>query len=1331
MKATLVHVREPFRPHVGRQVHRLSRRTRIDTLLRKHGLIAGRGRNMRRLSHFVVAVGPNEYLLEKQWKRCVSDGEVLAFVAIPAGGGSVRMIAMAVVAAAAIWFSAGYAAPYVGTWAGAGTVGAAFGGVAISVAGSLLINAVLPLPKAALGSSDNTSTNYGIAPSANTARLGEPIPVQYGRFNVTPNYAAQPYTEYDGSNQQTLFSLLCITQGSLAIEAIRIGDTPIDNFAEVKYEVIEPGGTVTLFPDNVVTSDAVAGIELKAPGDGGDWAGPFVTNPAGTTTTQLAFDLGYPQGLYRLNKDGKDRTANSPWIVQVQKIDDSGNPIGAWVTLEQANDWLDDKTPGIYTTHRYTVAAGRYQARARKLAPASMDGTVVNTLYWMGLRAYLPSHRTYGDVTLLAVQIRATNNLNGATAKSINVTGTRKLPIWNGASWSAPVATRSIAWAAADVLRNATYGRGWADNRINLEELRQLDAVWSARGDEFNGVFDTRTTLWDALTTVVRCGRALPMYYAGVVEIIRDQPQTLNKLTVVPDNITQGGFSTQYNFPTPDTPDYVVVTYTDPDTWKPATVDCALTGSLKQTPKNVTMMGCTSRDQAFREGMYMAADNRDRRNLTTLALELDGNIPRYGDLISVSHDTPAWGLSGTVADYDADSQVLTLTEPVQWWPDQNHYVLLRNRNGSGNGPYRVIAGADAFHVVLQGLTPEQKASIYVSDGVTEEPTVYQFGPGTQYAKPFLVTAARPDQSGHVQLTLANYAESVYTAESDASVPPPPSGSLLINPPDAPAVGGISLTQDPDSQTVRLSVQPVPGAVAYEFQVSYDGGVTWLAVGISTINSIVARIPAGEWIVRARAISAMGVSGGWNQTPITVTGDPPAIGALLNLTATGGLFSVLLAWQLPDRLNLIGADATELWFGPTSNRAQAQRLAAVSLPSNTYTLSNLPAGVGYYFWARVRGTDSGNYGPEVGPVYGESSTDVSMILDAISGQIDESLLGQELQDKIAGIDVNAETIIKQSLAQYETNNETRSSRAYIARLDETKATAEEAEAIAQQTVGAQIGDLSALVQDTAEVYVDNNGNAHAFNLTKVGVTKDGQYIAAGLAVGVETVGGVPQSQILLQASRVAVVDDVNGTLKAFFVVQAGQTFIQSAFIADGSITNAKIGNVIQSTNYDGVNGWQINKNGTAYFGGDVKINGNITATSVTGAFQTNMTAAWNGPVFGNSEGATDAFALGAPVRDGENHTPVVQAELTLEGTHSSETCNSYVRLERSTNGGSTWALVREVFYSLKSVSTQTYYFQSVDTPTEDAVQYRFKLRAGDRNPGSFQLDAVNVFIFGLR
>mgnify|MGYP006926274908 FL=1 len=139
---------------------------------------------------------------------------------------------------------------------GGGAVGAAYGtvwgGVAaagVSMAGGILINTLVPTPKPALNgmtsSAYTQSPTYSLQAQGNEARLGNPIPVIYGRHLIYPDFAAQPYYRYI-NNEQYVYQLHCIGQGEYDIEQIRIEDTPISSFEEIDCRIVRPSEKNTL-----------------------------------------------------------------------------------------------------------------------------------------------------------------------------------------------------------------------------------------------------------------------------------------------------------------------------------------------------------------------------------------------------------------------------------------------------------------------------------------------------------------------------------------------------------------------------------------------------------------------------------------------------------------------------------------------------------------------------------------------------------------------------------------------------------------------------------------------------------------------------------------------------------------------------------------------------------------------------------------------------------------------------------------------------------------------------------------------------------------------------
>ena len=151
------------------------------------------------------------------------------------------------------------------------------------------------------------------------------------------------------------------------------------------------------------------------------------------------------------------------------------------------------------------------------------------------------------------------------------------------------------------------------------------------------------------------------------------------------------------------------------------------------------------------------------------------------------------------------------------------------------------------------------------------------------------------------------------------------------------------------------------------------------------------------------------------------------------------------------------------------------------------------------------------------------------------------------------------------------------------LTETLADFTQASATKINTLTVTSGENTAAITVNAKAVADVNNNLSAMYNIKVGVSSNGQYYAAGMGIGVENTPSGMQSQVIFLADRFAVTTAVNGTTTLPFVIQNGQTFIRETLIQDGTISNAKIGNYIQSNDYvAGSKGWSIPKNGSPEF-----------------------------------------------------------------------------------------------------------------------------------------------------
>ncbi|MFC6335481.1 DUF1983 domain-containing protein [Pseudomonas sp. CCM 7891] len=148
-------------------------------------------------------------------------------------------------------------------------------------------------------------------------------------------------------------------------------------------------------------------------------------------------------------------------------------------------------------------------------------------------------------------------------------------------------------------------------------------------------------------------------------------------------------------------------------------------------------------------------------------------------------------------------------------------------------------------------------------------------------------------------------------------------------------------------------------------------------------------------------------------------------------------------------------------------------------------------------------------------------------------------------------------------------------------------------------GSQIGQQQTLIETNASIINNVKGDLAASWSVKMQYNSStGQYITAGIGLGIENVGGTLQSQFLVSADRFAIVNTMaGGTVSVPFAVQGGQVFMNSAFIQNGSITMLKIGSALQSDNYAaGVQGWRLDKAGNLEFNGPAPGGGRLTMTN---------------------------------------------------------------------------------------------------------------------------------------
>ncbi|MCK3852656.1 phage tail protein [Pseudomonas sp. W2Jun17] len=159
----------------------------------------------------------------------------------------------------------------------------------------------------------------------------------------------------------------------------------------------------------------------------------------------------------------------------------------------------------------------------------------------------------------------------------------------------------------------------------------------------------------------------------------------------------------------------------------------------------------------------------------------------------------------------------------------------------------------------------------------------------------------------------------------------------------------------------------------------------------------------------------------------------------------------------------------------------------------------------------------------------------------------------------------------------------------------RATAIEVQSKRTDTVQASLGQTNASVQQVSQVVAGLDGKVSAQTTIKAQTNVDGKKVMAGLALGSDG----ETSEILAFAQRFAIIDEVSGAATFPFVVSGGQVFISSAVIKTGMITNAMIGNYIQSNNYvAGGSGWRLSFDGTFEMNGNIAGLGTMRLTNTS-------------------------------------------------------------------------------------------------------------------------------------
>jgi hypothetical protein len=815
----------------------------------------------------------------KEWAhRKLRKRDDVAFLSRPGrggmggGGGSTTKSIIAVVGLIALTAIAPWAA---GLVFGAGTTAAGIGAALLVAGGSLLLTRFMQ-PKSG-GQSEQKDDLYSISSGSNQARPLQPIPVGYGRRLATPDLAAPPYSEYQGDDQY-LYQLFAIGCGKYDLEEIRIDDTPLwtkagglnPSFPNVQLQYCNPGDQVTLFPVNVVTASEVSGQEVKPQNA---WIGGFVANAAGTLARELIIDLVWPGGNFDTYQS-KLYPVGTQVEAQAAPVDDGGAQIGDWFGILNKTYNLA-KNSQIRVTERVGVPPGRYMVRLRTTTPVWQGdpnpynggkSTVTNAFNWSALRASIDGPQSFPGVTTLAIKMKADAVLSGLSSRKIGTIATRIIPVWTGTAW-AEQATRNPVWAALDIWSNSDYSAGLNLANVDLQTFTTYATYFDGIGHTFDHVFTDPVSVYEAIETALKPGRANPAFIGDRMTMVRDEPRALPRMLFTDREIVRRSLTIERRLLDEEFADGVVVQYLDERVWRLADAPSA-PGLVK--PASVQVDGITKREQAVGVARYLAAVNNYRRRTVTFQCELEGRMLKRGDLIAVQSELPqTWGQSGRVTAYAAATKTLTLDPAPQWAGSGNHYVEIRRKDGLPFGPVRVTRGVDDGHAAFVGAdlaAGEGAQGITITDVLARTPTMelpsFVFSVGQPQTWHGLVTKGTPN-GDLMEIEAVIDDPRVYDID-EGDVPPLPSVPTFLNP-GLPVVTTLSAQMRQEGTNCMLNVgwEPPAGAATYAAQISYDAGETWQAVFEGSETFFKVLVSPSNLKVRVQPRTVNGLPGPWS------------------------------------------------------------------------------------------------------------------------------------------------------------------------------------------------------------------------------------------------------------------------------------------------------------------------------------------------------------------------------------------------------------------------------------------------------------------------------------
>ncbi|EPZ3677360.1 phage tail tip protein, partial [Escherichia coli] len=593
-----------------------------------------------------------------------------------------------------------------------------------------------------------------------------------------------------------------------------------------------------------------------------------------------------------------------------------------------------------------------------------------------------------------------------------------------------------------------------------------------------------------------------------------DKAWTYNRSNVVmPDD----GAPFRYSFSAlKDRHNAVEVNWIDPNNgWETATELVEDTQAIARYGRNVTKMdafGCTIRGQAHRAGLWLIKTELLETQTVDFSVGAEGLRHVPGDVIEICDDDYA-GISTGGRVLAVNSQTRTLTLDREITLPSSGTTLISLVDGQGN----------PVSVEVQSVTDGLKVKVNrVPDGVAEY-SVWGLKLPTLRQRLFRCVSIRENDDGTYAITAVQHVpEKEAIVDNGAHFDGDQSGT--VNGVTPPAVQHLTAEVTADSGEyqvlARWDTPKVVKGVSFMLRltVAADDGSERLVSTARTTETTYrfTQLAPGNYRLTVRAANAWGQQG----DPASVSFRIAAPAAPSRIELTPGYF------QITATPHLAVYDPTvqfEFWFSEKriTDIRQVETTARY-LGTGMYWIAasiNIKPGSDYYFYIRSVNTVGKSAFVEA---VGRASDDAEGYLDFFKGEIGKTHLAQELWTQIDNGQLAPD-------------------------LAEIRTSITDVSNEITQTVNKKLEDQSAAIQQIQKVQVDTNNNLNSMWAVKLQQMQDGRLYIAGIGAGIENTPDGMQSQVLLAADRIAMINPANGNTKPMFVGQGDQIFMNEVFL----------------------------------------------------------------------------------------------------------------------------------------------------------------------------------------